>query len=318
MTDYSGYSLWSLSNRFYATSVEDTDLDLRMAVLLCTINDIDSVAYQINYGNVSLFPKTKEKINSLILNELSAADGKKSISKYVLVLKWLDEPLKYSIADAWLTSCESNYFGSKVKELVSFVFDKQASYRVKIIAKLVSMYKGTKNPELTECVYSFFSKMDDENLKQCCGIINSSTPLMKVALLQRSDVSDRYILSGLKALSKLQSQKKLPIKIDFKLLEKLQPNGRLKAMQQLLGMFDRYYISMKHYEKWYPNQYRHGQAKDNFKNYGIQELPFKEIPSKEDMDKFLFPCSLKFNDKVSALMGKYELFLESINNKLKE
>lgn len=128
---------------------------------------------------------------------------------------------------------------------------------------------------------------------------------------------EKYVPKALKALGKLTGQRKIDAKIDFSTLQQLGPRERLNTMQQLLGTFDGCYRLMLYYKKNAgnnTNDYYYRQYKERYERSGINNgLPFKELPSKEEIEQFLFPCSLKFNKEVSDLMARYNELIALVN-----
>ena len=60
------------------------------------------------------------------------------------------------------------------------------------------------------------------------------------------------------------------------------PKSRLNAFKQLLNL-----------SKYY--------------SFNKDEIPFRVIPTTDEVRKLLFPCSIKHNEEVAAIVAKYEL-----------
>ena len=191
------------------------------------------------------------------------------------------------------------------------IFNSIPTYQMPILCKYVVSYKAVKYQSFVRYVGELFKDVAVENLGAACELIASSTPLMQSVFLKRGDLEERYLLKGIKALSKLSTQKDIDAKIDFKLLEKLQPIGRLRAMKQLLGMYDGYFKVMQFYKKRYSmDNFYTNRAKERYEQNGKHELPFKEIPTRDEIGRFLFPCLVKYNEQVTQLMEKYDEMIE--------
>jgi len=160
-----------------------------------------------------------------------------------------------------------------------------------VLEKLIKLYKKKKSKSRIEDIYDMFQNIDVQNLSKACELMAKSTPAVTAGLLNREDVPEKYIIKGLKALSKLSKQRDIKVKIDFKTLEHLGPKSRLDAMKQLMGIMN----------SWY-------RLKQT-------ELPFKENPTKESIEKFLFPCSFKYNEEVSKLLKRFDEITNPSNRK---
>ena len=126
-----------------------------------------------------------------------------------------------------------------------------------------------------------FQKVNDDNLDEACELLANSTPAIIACILNRDGISEKYVVMGLKALSKLTKQRNIMVKLDFNALEHLSPKGRLEAMRHLMGIIN----------KWGSRP---------------KELPFKTMPTKYDIERILFPCSMKYNEEVTNLLKRFD------------
>ena len=110
-------------------------------------------------------------------------------------------------------------------------------------------------------------------------------------LLARNDLPEEYVIMGLKSISKLSRQRNVALEIDLDALKNLGPKSRLEAMKQLLGLV-----------------YSYNRIKPT-------KLPFKNTPNREDIEKFLFPCVLKYNEEVSLIIKRYEELVANTKSK---
>lgn len=322
ISKYANYSsVWSLSQQLYAVrdnQQECLEIDLFLAEKLNTTEDLWYASNYIRDSRPEWLPTTKIKMNALIRDIYIRGED---VNGYCVdnIEKWLDISTKRLVLDRWM-KIEENYSSShstnKIQTIIKSVFNSDVSVRVNIFNKLTKAYRNYKNARLVKLISDLFSVADVENIEEYCKVIASSTPLVKSIFLKRGDIPEKYVLMGIKSLAKLSTQKNIDVKVDFNLLSKLGPRGRLQAMQQLLGMFDTYYHKMMYYKK-NNNDYYYNVYKGYYDNYGVKldNLPFKEIPSREDVEKFLFPCSIKFNTQVSQMMEKYDEILKRMENK---
>ena len=308
-------TVWGLSYElYYASESDHKDIDPFLADKIVTVQNITEAMGGLTRAKMEFLPLTKAKVDKLI-NE-SYIKGE-CIDRYALseLAKWLSVSTKQLVTNYWLNDTNARWY-TYPKTIIPEIFGEDKSIQIPIITKLVNLYGSTKNSYLVNAVGILFKDVHIDNLDTSCKIISTSTPLMKSVFLKRDDIKERYVLKGLKSLSKLTTQKDVNTKIDFKMLAKLGPSSRLKAMQQLLGMFDRYYQNMMYYKTRYPNdEYYRKRYEASFEQFGKQEIPFTTIPTKEEVAAFLFPCSIKYNDKVSELISKYEALLKLIARK---
>ncbi len=301
MVDYAEASLWDLAYYLDQTKPDVcAEIDLPLSEKLDDMDRLMEIYYYLCCGDMhKLLPKTRARINELLLNELN--DSQPQWWQFKNFVNWLDEDLKQSLASEWLNNDASDL--DDVWMANSLFSDTETN--LKILQKLVRMYKKKKSTETVKVIERIFGDVETARVDEACAIIEKSTPAVSVSLLKRNDISEKYTLKGLKALSKLSKQRDLDIKIDFDTLKNLGPKARLDAMKQLLGMFDKYYQFKKNVD---PNSYGYGYSwkerrlKNKAKEYS---LPFTEIPKREDVEKFLFPCSLKYNDEVVSMIERF-------------
>jgi hypothetical protein len=239
----------------------------------------------VRYGNSRFF-----KDNTKILLLKSWVYGKKNQAHYY----WYDE---------------------NVVDYVKLYDFKNKAFTYDLLVRLVGYYKSSRNYSILHHIEKTFLNIGKRRLDDACKLMSNATPAIRACLLQRSDISnDKYILLGLRALSKLSSQRKINVKIDLSSLSKLGPKSRLDAMKQLLGMFDEYLIFMKNkkhdpvFANYYGLDYKSNHERSlerEFKNKNY-ELPFKEIPTREQVQLFLFPCMIKHNEEVAELMKRFD------------
>lgn len=117
-------------------------------------------------------------------------------------------------------------------------------------------------------------------------------------------------IKTLKKLSRYRKQQKITHKLDFQNLWQLNPYPRLMAMKQLLGMFDSRYIVMSYYKSDTENKAYYEFHKKQYEEFGIQkEIPFREIPDIEEVERLLFSCSIQYYQETMRLMARYKELL---------
>ncbi len=287
-----GTSLWE--DLFIVSSnskdILENKFNVDDAIIASKINSLDNIIecnsfFAWNYNLQEKMPLTKTKFNNILKEHIDAGGAKDFPSWFISSLSaWLEDSTRKLLLDKWLADDQNN--GIDLPWLLRYAEQDNELY-LKILKKLVKSYKDNKSYENINNINDLFNKIESKNLDEACAVLSEATPGIAVCLLSRADISDDYVLQGLKSLSKLSKQRTINIKLDFEMLAKLGPKARLDAMKQLLGLFS----------KWY--------AKKN----GV--LPFKTIPNKEEVANFLFPCSVKYNKEVSDVLQKFDEITQS-------
>ena len=231
--------------------------------------------------------KTKEKINAILID---AIDNNliKTIEENIqydwwkleTLEYWVNEELRSKLLSLWINEEKVNFSPRWIYKHI----DKDNDLYLSVLERLIVTYKTNKTQEKINDIFDMFNNIGDKDLAKACELISKSTPAIAASLLNRERVPDKYVIKGLKALSKLTKQRDIKVKIDFNSLEHLGPKSRLDVMKQLLGIIN----------KW---------------NKKTIELPFKKVPTKEDVEKFLFPCSMKYNEEVTDLLKRFDEIL---------
>lgn len=254
-------------------------LDPHLANKIVDLESTAEVFYYLCYGNAhEVLPQTRDKLNSIFENHIDNNDTLDwwRIEAYK---RWLNEGVKKKVLEKWIDSDEHFTW---IVEIMSSVGD----LAVPALNKLSKCYKKRRSIQNAKAIETLFLSIDGEHVDEACEIVSSATPAISVCLLSRNDVNEKYTLKGLKSLSKLSRQRSIETKIDFSMLGNLGPKARLDAMKQLLGMLDSYY-AMK--------------QTDN---------PFTKTPSRDEVEEFLFPCSLKYNEQVVELMSEFDKLIQ--------
>jgi len=286
MTDYANSSLWDLAYNLDPTNQDlCAHIDGHLANKLEDMDNLLEIYYYLCYGEMhTLLPSTKKKINELLSEELKDVDNIQWW-QFKNFAQWFEGDLKDTLAKEWLDNDNADL---DVAWMVNSL-DADIDTNLKILEKLVRMYKKKKSSEIVNVMERIFVGMVSDRIDEACAIVSKSTPAVIASLLKRNDISEKYTLKGLKALSKLSKQRELNIQIDFDTLKHLGPKARLDAMKQLMGMFDKYYQfkqTVKPSNYSYGYNYKERRLKSKAKEYS---LPFKTVPKKEDIERFLFP-----------------------------
>lgn len=312
MQNYAESSLWDLSYNLDPTDIKIcSEIDPHLASKLENMDRLLEIYYYLCYGDMhTLLPLTKKKINELLSQELKDIKNVKWY-QFKNFISWLDEDVKKSLAQEWLNNDEVEIDDSWMADSVSTDTDTN----LQVLNKLVRMYKKKKSFQNVKIMEKVFLNFESGRINEACEVISKSTPAVVASLLKRTDISDKFTIKGLKALSKLSKQRDVNIQIDFDMLKHLGPKGRLDAMKQLMGMFDKYYQFVQNNKnnanRGYGYTWKERRLKRDAKEYS---LPFKEMPKREDVERFLFPCCIKYNDEVVAMVSRFS----ELNQKEKE
>lgn len=250
--------------------------DAQIASRFEDVEDLSESYYYLCYGNLhDSLPSVALKINSIFSEYIDSSDYIEwwRLSAYK---DWLSHELVNKLASKWLDSSES------IDTWISESISPESELIIPALEKLVALYKKQRNANNVEAIGNLFLRVSSDDLDEGCEIIHKSTPAVTAFLLSREDIDEKYTLSGLKAISKLSTRRSVNVVIDFKTLGHLGPKSRLNAMAHLLDII---------------------RARDD------AESLFKSIPKREDVELFLFPCSLKYNDQVVKLLQKFDSFV---------
>ena len=312
MTDFETAELWELTYELSPFNVESClKIDPYLADRIECLKDLLQVFYYLCYGKIqNNLPETKKKVNQLFREELKNEDV--NWYNFKRFRDWFDDDIKCELVKTWLGDDKHNAQSSWVVDTFTVGELRDGDMGLKVIDKLTKLYKKNKSRKNVTLIENLFKSLDSRFVNDACEIVSKSTPAVAASLLRRTDISEKYTIKGLKALSKLSKQRNVDIKIDFDMLKHLGPKGRLDAMKQLMGMFDKYFKwqqenlpnAATYYDKYYYNRRKPKEV--------TYELPFKKMPEREDIEIFLFPCSLKYNSEVVAMMKRYNDIVGSL------
>lgn len=276
LQDYSNGNIFDLLAELNPTRPDlCAEIDPYIAAKLHDVESLAEVFYYLCYGDMyQVLPETKKKINTILNSYLEKFDNI-DWWRFEAYRDWFDDTMKANLTKRWLEDGNA-----KTIWMADYV-PRDSKLAVQALTRLTDIYKSRRTKRNILTIESLFRQLSDEHLEKACEVVSKSTPAIAVCLLSREDIDEKYTLKGLKALSKLSRQRSVSVKIDFDMLKHLGPKARLDAMKQLLGMIDKYA----------GNEDR---------------LPFTNIPNREEVETFLFPCSLKYNEQVVELIEKFD------------
>ncbi len=241
------------------------------------------VTYHLGYSVLpNLMPSTRIKINQII----SEALAKDFNSWYFLKTfsNWLSHDVVKLSIKKWIES-EDNEASWVINNLSN-----ATDMTEEVLNKMVKVYASNKSKYHVKNIERIFKNIPSDKINNACKILSESSPAVSACLLSREDIPEEYIIVGLKSISKLSRQRNILVDVDFQALKSLGPKSRLDAMKQLLGMMDKYRAN------------------------GF-EFPFKTTPTREEVEQFLFPCSMKYTEEVSLIVKKYEELVNKTKSK---
>lgn len=271
-------NLWEIVSRINPKDRESClSLDGELAKHLNSIEDIYSIFYYIPHNRSSeLFANTVSKINSIISNHLDNNEEKIQWYRLRGLSNYFDETTKNKIITRWLEDPD-DYAVDYINEIIP-----SNDIILTYLEKLLVLYKKRKSGRNVYIIEQAFKRVPANLLEKACGILYSSTPAVASCLLTRNDINDDYTLKGLKSIAKLKAKHTVQKTIKLEMLKNLGPRSRLDAVKHLL------------YEMLQGS------------------TPIDPIPTKEELQEFLFPCVLKYNDEVIRAIQEFEYALKNI------
>lgn len=302
MVEETNEDLWDIAHSLDATNFDLCKaIDPRLASKINSMEDLLDIYWYICYGNMhSILSHTREKVNEIWRSEFQK-EGDRNWWQVKRFTDWFDEDLRSILTKKWLDGDDD--FNIDAEWMVSSLpSDSETS--LKVLDKLIRNYKKKRSSDLIKLIEDVFVGIDSDYIDKGCELISKGTPAISVTMLKRTDIKEKYTLKGLKSLSKLSKQKDMDIKIDFDMLKNLGPKARLDAMKQLMGMFDEYY---KFKQTQSPSQYGYSWKEKRLKSKAkTYSLPFNEMPNRSEIETFLFPCALRYNEEVKAMVKRFD------------
>ena len=315
MEDFKEASIWHLMYKIrYGRDEEKQTIDPYLANKITYIGSLYSagLAYagDIVY-NAALLPLTVRQIKQVIFDDIAQDKYDWKILKAYIAL--VDNNIIKIFAEAWLKDGKEFYDFDGPEWFINIIQHHNIVDRCTLLTKMLSEYKNSKTQKNIKIINKIFSECPKEEIIASADIINNSTNAVRALLLTRAEMlPESYVIAGLKAMSNLTRQRAIDFKIKFSSLECLGPRGRLDAMKQLLGALDEYFIFMQN--DYDPNsQYSWWQDRKKYKlkrKSKAFNIPFETMPTREEVEKFLFPCALKYNDEVVLVMKRYDEITE--------
>lgn len=264
--------------------------------------DIGLDTYWVSLDKIKYLPKTQQRINDLVIGHYKERGDYFSYGGYA---KWFTDDTKTFFLKEWIKSEYNKADQWMMKDLDFCPND----MKLNVLAKLIEVYNGSRSKKNLGYIQEIYQRISDDNVAAACAIISSASSAVQPILLAREDIDDEYVISGLKALSKLSRQRKMDINIELKSLSRLGPKARLGVMKQLFGMHSQYY-KFKKKQKENPNSYYWNNSwrerKIRRKSVVVDNLPFKNIPNRQDIEEFLFPCVMLYHEDVAAVLERFD------------
>lgn len=289
MGNFSTMNIWELGKQAWLDKSSRQEIDNYMCDKIINMDDLLMVYHFLCApGLEQSMPKTRQKINSLL-----SSGNFESVSQFKNLYAWFDSNINEKLLDGWLN-------GEDLGQYVDIFNINQDSVNnnFKIFERLLDICKSNKSQDYIKLIEKLFIGLDEVHVDKACQLLSKLSPSISFILLKRKNIKEKYLIKGLKSLSKLSKQRDLDIKIDINSLEYLGPRARLDTMKQLLGI-SKLYLNNSHCRK-------------AFYSPSKNHLPFDPIPDKSELEKFLFPCSLKYNEEVKTLLGRFDELMMSL------
>ena len=288
--------------------------DVKVAEALDSMDRLSEVRFilyrYIDKAKRGLLPKIKGRVNELsrkVLSERRGVDWYEMLSYY----DWWERDVKIEVVNRALSkdgAIEVGDFKAFVLEKGKDVYDVMERLHERIIDKLLIIYKRRKSWSAVECIEIAFREAPAESVEVLCKALSNSPPSVKVCVLCRNDITPEYIMVGIKALSKLTTQRDVVVKLEFGLLHRLGPRDRLLAIRQLFGMLGSTYRNwMWLKNSGYVESYRRQAFKEKYDRFVAEYVsPFVTNPTKDEFGELVFACSIKKSEEVSEILNRYD------------
>lgn len=279
--DFATLDWYSLIRRMRWSS--DAELIMLDEIAASKLNTMEQVERLYDSSSLDHCPKTIAKLNEVLLEYLNAPIIKDYAYPLVSLANHCNDAVKYRITELFAEG-RTNLGSSIGKFIVP-----NCPYNLGLMHRSIERYLNGRH-YWRGCTGKAFICLRAEDLEEGCRLLSKSTPNIQALLLERQDISEEYILIGLKALGKLKDTKQVRVKIKTELLKRLSPKGRLDVIKHLIGYNTRYYWR---YHNKLPAEF---------------EVP----PTKEELGELLFSCSMKYYNQVSAVLQYYNTYLERL------
>lgn len=254
-------------------------IDGELAEKIENMDDIYSIFYYIPYQrSPDLFKKTASKIDLLAFRYLDNLENQINWYKLKSIAQFFSDKTKEKMVSRWILEPDQN-----TARYISDLIPSNNEVILTFLEKAIECYKKKKSYDNLDVVGDTFRRVSSELLPKACEIVSVSTPAITACLLSRNDIAEDFTLNGLRSISKLKARHSVQKTIKLDVLKNLGPRGRLDAIKHLT------------YE----------MLNNNF-------VLLDPMPTKEELQAFLFPCVLKYNDEVVRAIQEYELALNQL------
>lgn len=250
-------------------------------------------------------PNVQNKISDVFMESIKK--GNLTIDAIVRYCSWLNSKTQYKVLNIWLDEKNVSYEYITNCWMTNFETSND-EVKLKVLSKLIEIYKEYKSRKNMNLIEKIFNGFDEENVEGACKILANSSSSVASLLLQRSDIPNEFIIKGLRALSKVSQPREIKGKFDLENLKYLGPKARLKVMKHLMGINCPYY-QFKKERKENPNDryYLSADRTHRLQRRALRvSFPFKEIPKREDLELFLFPCTMHYNEDVIEILERFD------------
>jgi len=273
-------SLWEIVCKINPGDRESCQaIDGDLAEKIESMEDIYSIYYYIPYQrSPDLFKKTSAKIDYLAIKYLENTENQINWYKLKSIAQFFSNTTKEKMVERWLQAPDQNS-----ARYISELIPEDKEIVLTFLEKAIDVYKTKKSYENLAIVGETFRKITPTLLQKACAVLSTSTPAITACLLSRNDIAEDFTLNGLRSLSKLKARHSVQKTIKLEIFKNLGPRGRLDAISHLT------------YE----------MLNNNF-------VLLDPMPTKDELQVFLFPCVLKYNDEVVRVIQEYELALNQL------
>lgn len=217
--DYNTFNLWALVRKLcYTFEDEHLPIDEAMCKQINKIEDLHHFTYASDV--LKNCPKTILKINEIILTHFNNPNKSREYWDEICHVRGgiLNNQVKNKLIDYYLSGVHIGYHW-----YISDIVPKDGDRNVELLSKFIDSYKS--NSHRLKGIEKVFLNIKSEEVKQACLLLSKSTAAVQSVLLLRTDIEEEFILKGLKALSKLSSNKTVKTKIKMELLKRLGPKS---------------------------------------------------------------------------------------------
>jgi hypothetical protein len=281
-------SAWGLAHHLrWIASIDDDELELIDTVIAERLSSMSEANEFCHYTEaLKKCPKSSAKINQVVLNYLCQPEASYDYNIDCLSVLFSDA-VKDKVVELFISGQFSISF--RAHELLRF----NGPNCLTLLARFIDKYKNS-SIHWHKSVCAAFQCVGPEDFDSACKLLSECSPNLQAILLTRPDISEQYMLIGLRALTKLKNPKTVRAKIKYDSLKKLGPKGRLEVVKHLIG-FSKNWRN----RNWYMQ---------------LPPVEFEITPTKEQFSELLYSCSMLYNDQVVETVSYYDFYLERLES----